>query len=266
MSFGDSFYADIKTIHLAHKYTIDRVHRCEYPRGRGQYGIVYALSGKAEYRFFTGERFTVTPGDALFLFPHNAYSIVTEKEFEHYTVNFDIHPESSCLDSLGTPYCLLHGKNTEPLERSFHKLLLLWGQKKAGYEMQSTGCLYELLSLFYAQCTDSGAPHHRLLPAREYIEQHFNEPVSLAQLAALSNMSVTHFRREWKKLYPESPLQYRDAIRLSYAKEYLSSGFYTVSEIAEKCGFEDTSYFVRFFRKKTNLTPGAAKKALFGFE
>jgi AraC-like DNA-binding protein len=75
-------------------------------------------------------------------------------------------------------------------------------------------------------------------------------------------MSVTNFRREWKKIYAEAPIQYRDSIRLYYAKEYLSSGYYTVSETAEKCGFDDVSYFVRLFKKKTGLTPGEFKKAL----
>lgn len=54
-------------------------------------------------------------------------------------------------------------------------------------------------------------------------------------------------------------MQYRDAIRLYYAKEYLNSGYYTVTEIAEKCGFDDVSYFVRFFRKRTGTPPGTYK-------
>lgn len=260
MSLEDRFYADIKKIHIAHKFVLDRAHKCQYPRGRGQYGLVYALGGKAEYRFSSGERFTLMPGNAVFLSPHTAYSIVTEKEFVHYTVNFDLHPETSRLDVLNRPYCLLQEKNTEQLERSFRKLVDLWTFKKAGYEMQASGCLYELLFLYYFDYTagQSSAPYGRLLPAKEYIEQHFNQPIKLEQLAWLCNMSTTNFRREWKKLYAASPLQYRDTIRLYYAGEYLNSGYYTVAEIAEKCGFDDASYFVRFFKKKTGTTPGAA--------
>jgi AraC-like DNA-binding protein len=77
-------------------------------------------------------------------------------------------------------------------------------------------------------------------------------------------MSATNFRREWKKIYLETPLQYRDSIRLYYAKEYLNSGYYTVTEIAEKCGFDDVSYFVRFFKKKAGRTPGELKKKFLG--
>lgn len=259
MTFTDSFFLDVRKIHVAHEFILDRIYPFSYPKGRGYHGLVYTLTGKAEYRFSTGERLTISPGDLLFLSPNTAYSIVTEKEFHHYTVNFDIHPDTSRPGALASSVCLLQGKNTAQLERCFRKLIGIWTAKKAGFEMQSIGCLYELLSLFYGEYTDErdSPGSRRLQPAKTYLEQHFHEPVSLEQLASLSGMSVTHFRREWKKRYTEPPVQYRDSIRLYYAREYLNTGYYTVSEIAEKCGFEDVSYFVRFFKKKTGITPGA---------
>jgi AraC-like DNA-binding protein len=51
-------------------------------------------------------------------------------------------------------------------------------------------------------------------------------------------------------------------MRLNFAKDYLSCGYYTVAEVAKKCGFEDASYFVRFFKKKTGCTPNEFKKQL----
>ena len=262
MSFVEGFFIDIDNIYLAHEYVLDRVHKCEYPRGRGLFGVILALCGKAEYSFFTGERIIVCEGDVLFLSPNVAYSIATEKEFRHYTINFDIHEASSNLDALSKPYCLLREKNTEQIERSFKKLVGIWKAKKSGYEMQSIGCLYELLSILYFEYTNANntASHQRLLIAKEYVEQHFAEPITLERLAYLSNMSVTNFRREWKKLYSETPMQYRDAVRLYYAKEYLNSGYYTVSEVGDKCGFDDVSYFVRFFKKKTGVSPRKFQK------
>jgi Na+-driven multidrug efflux pump len=61
----------------------------------------------------------------------------------------------------------------------------------------------------------------------------------------------------------ESNSALANAETLYYAKEYLRSGYYTISEIAEKCGFEDPNYFTRFFKKHTGLTPGEAKKQYF---
>lgn len=266
MMFSEKFYLDIKKIHIAHEFILDRVHRCEYPQGRHHYGFVYVLNGKAEYRFSAGDRITVTDGDALFLSPNCAYSIVTEKEFKHYTVNFDLHEDSSNLNALGQPYCLLQGKKLEQIKRILKELIGAWSLKKVGYEMRSTGYLYELLSQFYFEYTkeQNSVLYQRLLPAKEYIEQNFKSPITLEQLAFISNMSVTNFRREWKKMYSDTPMQHRDAIRLYYAKEYLNSGYYTVSEIAEKCGFDDVSYFVRFFKQKIGLTPGEFKKKFLG--
>ena len=265
MIFTDGFHVSVKGISIAHEFIIDGAHSCEYPLGRGSYGLVYALGGQAEYRFFDGGRILVTPGDLLFLSKSAAYSIITEDTFHHYTVNFDIYEEDSRLRELDRPYCLLNKKSAEMLPLAFKKLVGIWSGKGFCFEMQGAAVLYELLALFYTEYVSlSGTFTSRLQPAKEYIERNFNTPISLDELARLSNMSVTNFRREWKRIYSDSPLKYRDGIRLYYAREYLSSGYYTVSEIAEKCGFTDASYFVRFFKRKTGKTPGRIKKQVLG--
>ena len=262
MSVADRHYADIKAIHIAHEYVLDRVHKCEYPQGRGSYGLICALKGRAEYRFRSGERVIVEDDDILFLSPDTAYSIVTDKEFAHYTVNFDIHTDTSDTGLSATSYALVRKNNNAQITQAFKRLTDVWQQKRAGYEMQAIGHLYILLALFFSEYTNQQgkAFFQRLLPAREYIEQHFDKPVTLERLSFLASMSVTNFRREWRKCYVQTPMQYRDEVRLYYAKEYLLSGYYTVSEVSEKCGFEDVSYFVRFFKKKTGIPPGKFQK------
>ena len=51
--------------------------------------------------------------------------------------------------------------------------------------MRSVGYLYELLSQFYFEYTkeQNSVLYQRLLPAKEYIEQHFKGPITLEQLA-----------------------------------------------------------------------------------
>jgi AraC-like DNA-binding protein len=58
----------------------------------------------------------------------------------------------------------------------------------------------------------------------------------------------------------QTPLAYRDGLRLAHAKELLLHAGATVGEAALACGFEDESYFVRFFKKQTGVTPGAYRK------
>lgn len=259
MILSDSFYMDIQSIVLAHEFVLNKNNRCDYPDGRRIYGLVYCIEGEAEYRFYSGEHCTVHAGDLIFLSPSAAYRIVTKKEFKHYTVNFEIHAASSSLSFLDGEYYRLCTDNAELFRHNFKNLIQHWSLKKTCFEMQATAALYELMAQFAAEVGEekySANAHRRLQPAKEYIEKHVDAPVNLNTLANLSNMSVTNFRREWAKLYGISPLQYRDTLRLCHAKDYLLIGYYTVSEVAEKCGFSDVNYFIRFFKKHTGLSPG----------
>ena len=174
-----------------------------------------------------------------------------------------MHEETSTLASALSPYCLFKSPEGAIIEPVFKKLVDVWGEKKLGYQMLSIGCLYELLSHSVASFGSNirAESVSRLIPAREFINSHFNEPLRLGFLAALCNMSVTNFRREWQKQYSDTPMRYRDELRLIYAKEYLALGYYSIAEIAAKCGFDDLSYFIRFFKKHIGSTPSAYSKS-----
>jgi AraC-like DNA-binding protein len=255
---SDGIYISIEEITLAHEFTIDAAHKCEYPLGRGQYGIVFGLEGELEYRFRSGDRVTIGPSDLVLLRADAAYSTHPKHSFLHYTVNFDINRERSCGEILQKEYCLFHVDASEECRQLLKKLTSLRLSKRAGADMLCMSCLYELLALVLAQSDSTERDlerQARLLPAKEYIDKNPTEPISLEYLAHLSRMSITNFRREWSKIYSETPMQYRDRVRIFYAKEYLGSGYYTVSEVAYRCGFDDVSYFIRFFKKHTGISP-----------
>lgn len=263
MLLSDGFYLDVSEIHLVHEFVLDRAHQCEYLNGRGMYGIVHCISGTTEFCFDSGETLTMEKGDTLLLSPNSRYSTYTQMEFQHYTVNFKTHENTLCPDFLNAPFRLLKGTAADQFVVRLNKLNKIWSSKGLGYEMLSMSQLYALLSLFYVEYKCQGLPMEsaiRLRPAKEKIELCFNQPISLEILAKYCNMSVTNFRREWKKTYNSTPLQYRDEIRLSHSRDLLVSGIYSVSEVAERCGFENTGYFIRFFKKHTGITPAQFKK------
>lgn len=246
----------IERIVVAHPFVLNKAHRCEYPNGRGVYGLVYALSGQAEYRFSTGETCQMQPGDLLFLAPTAAYTIDVHHEFRHYTINFELNRQSSL------PYSLLRAPAPELYAPRFHALCTAWQTKRIGNELRAIGLLYEMMAQFVQDGNGRAqetAAHLRLRPARQYLEEHACESVTLEQLAHLCSMSVTNFRREWARLHGGTPMQYRDELRLLRAREYLASGYYGVGEVAQRLGFEDVGYFVRFFKKHVGISPGRFK-------
>ncbi len=259
MTNFDSFYIDISRINLAHEFVLDKNNRCEYLNSRKYYGVVYCIEGEAEYRFKSGEKCRVCEGEVLLLSAKASYSIITKKEFRHYTVNFEINEEYSDIDFFTDDFYLLSTANSQWYRHNFKELVMVSSSRKVGFMMQATACLYQILALLCSEILEKKhhtKSHVRLRPAREYTEQNFSSDISLDMLANLCNMSVTNFRREWLKLYGETALQYRDRLRLCYAKECLISGYYTVNEVATKCGFSDVNYFIRFFKKHTGTTPG----------
>lgn len=88
-------HINIKKINLAHEFVLDQENKCTYPNGRNYYGIVYCIEGEAKYKFSSKKSCTVRDGDIIILSPKASYSIMTKKDFKHYTVNFEIHNELS---------------------------------------------------------------------------------------------------------------------------------------------------------------------------
>ena len=146
---AEPFFLNIKKIHIAHRYTLDQNHKCAYPRGRGTYGLVYALQGSAEFRMAGGERAKVSQGDLLFLTPNVAYTVVPKVEFEHYTVNFELNGEDSFFGLLAEPYCLLRQESAEAMERCFRRFFkFLLFCFSTGSKGQSQNCRQEYTDKF----------------------------------------------------------------------------------------------------------------------
>ena len=251
------FFVDVNKILLAHENTLDTKQKCDYLSGRDSYGLVYVLDGEAEFRFSSGERITVHKGNSLLISADSAYKIIVKKSFWHYTINFNIHKKTSSIKVLDNPMGAIKNEDTYRFESIFKRLVSAWNGRKTSYEMQCLSILYELLADFYAEyISQNDKSIERIIIAKEYIEQHFNERITLEMLSGLTNMSITNFCREWEKHFEYPPLKYRDSIRLHYAKEYLKTKYYNISEVATKCGFESVNYFVRFFKKHTGVSPG----------
>jgi AraC family transcriptional regulator len=99
-----------------------------------------------------------------------------------------------------------------------------------------------------------------------YIEEHLAEPISLDTLARAVRLSAYHFCRAFKRSFGVPPHRYHNARRIEHAKTLLAEPTCSVTGIALKVGFSETSSFTAAFRKATGTTPTAYRRSLASLE
>lgn len=95
-----------------------------------------------------------------------------------------------------------------------------------------------------------------LLHLKEFIRTRITEKISIESLERVANMSKSSLTRLFKKELGVSPMEYVISERISKAKELLKM----TKSVKESCfgaGFSDVNYFVRIFKSKEGITPGA---------
>ena len=88
-----------------------------------------------------------------------------------------------------------------------------------------------------------------------YIEENFAEPVTVATMADLVDLSTYYFCRAFKQSFGISPHRYLARRRIEHAKQLLIEHKQSITHIALEVGFDETSSFSAAFRKATGLTP-----------
>ncbi|KAI9129989.1 helix-turn-helix domain-containing protein [Acaryochloris sp. CCMEE 5410] len=89
----------------------------------------------------------------------------------------------------------------------------------------------------------------------DYIHAHLERNPSLAELAALVDLSSCHFVKVFKQSTGTTPHQYLLRCRIEKAKQLLSQEKVPLAEIAQRVGFHDQSRFTSAFKKRVGVTP-----------
>ena len=103
---------------------------------------------------------------------------------------------------------------------------------------------------------------HSVEKVREYLDQHFKEPLPIVFLAKRAGLSVSTFSRRFKKLTGLGLEAYLQRRRLDEAKRLLKATRLPIFRVAKDCGFKSNPHFIQLFRKKIGQTPQAFRKNL----
>lgn len=89
------------------------------------------------------------------------------------------------------------------------------------------------------------------------------EEIGLEDIASILKMNEKYFCKFFKQMTNKTPIEYLNWYRIECACEKIKSSSLSLTEIAYDCGFNDTSYFTKVFKKYNGMSPREYKKLYF---
>lgn len=239
--------------------------------------FIYMLKGSAEYNI-GGKSIKLNEGDCAFCSGRTPHSMILENN------------QSICFNALLCKRSYLFGNN-DICRKYFHnkciksfysknikkeneviilikEICTLTALHNYGYELEVKQLLIKLYSLivkynlFEPKEQSENILEKNLLSVLEYIHSHFYEKLYINKLAALTGYSVPYFEKFFREYTGKTPSEYIMMYRLSMSQKYLQETDLNILEISEQCGFSNSSYFIREFKKYYNITPNKYRKNL----
>lgn len=160
-------------------------------------------------------------------------------------IRYDIHKNENIKIYLNNMFECLNAKNT-------------------GYEFLIQGYLYVIFGIvlenkLYIKNIDIATKNKKrieqLKKVLEFIEQEYDKPITLEDLANKTNLNPKYFTKIFNQMTGKSPIQYLNSYRIEIACNMLLSTDLSITDICLSCGFNDLSYFIKIFKKEKNMSP-----------
>ena len=155
------------------------------------------------------------------------------------------------------------------------KIQSLDSEKDIAWNARSYGCLIQIYSLLaqhylagavsWKKDSAGGVDQEVIATAMNYINEHYQEELTLDDVAAFAGFSRFYFSRSFKKQTGYFFKDYLCRKRLQVAKDLLTQTNLSMREVAIRSGFGSVATFNRAFKEKNDCTP-SRYRSLYGNE
>lgn len=269
--YNDFFVKKCKNIPLATSLTTVED---TMPHIHSEFEMVCVVKGRAEVRI-GADSFVAEEGDLIFSNPMEVHSVIVDKSsnYLHRCICFDVSliPDEcvkNCLSD-GT-MCVEHViKSNNPASKNaivyFEKLFE--AAEKEGKALSFEASAY--ISLIFAEIIKWNMIFETAHLDKQsvfcskminYIAENYSKDISSADPAKEFFYTQSHFCRTFMHSFGTPFSVFLNMYRVSRAKELLENPEIKISDVAQRCGFSNLSYFSKTFKKIVGLSPVDYKK------
>jgi len=113
--------------------------------------------------------------------------------------------------------------------------------------------LNEFIELVYS--SQDARKVSQIRPAINYIDANYNKPITLADVAKASHLSISRLAHIFKEQMGITIIDYLTSVRIERAKQLLLATDQNCTEICFQVGYNNQSYFTRTFKGLVGMTP-----------
>lgn len=238
--------------------------------------IFFILSGNAKIKIGSCN-YDVKGGSIVIISRYEEHSVVVKSSFyNRYTLSlspfFFGEKEDYRLYSLLTnrPKSFSHvietGNDTEGFENLFRNLFSEFNEEKEYSKDMISMLLKQLFIKIYRKNPELFSVHEDgaisvVESIQRAFQQNCGEKYTLKMLSEKYSISTFYLSHLFKRITGYSVMNYLLSCRLANAKRLLSESKMSIAEIANECGFSDSSDFSRKFRQETSVSPSRFRKS-----
>jgi len=215
--------------------------------------LIFHFSGESTVYF--GDKTMHITKDTVRFLPKGNHSkyIVERKAFgECIMIAFD----SSVL--ISDEAFTINPQNAVAIGNLFKKIFAVWVSKNEGYYFECISLLYKIFAELQKKNYIPQNQYNLIKPAIEYIEENFlRSKISVPYLANKCGISEVYLKKLFIKKFGMPPTKYTIQLKINHACDLLRSECYSITQVANLCGYEDVYYFSRQFKNYVGVTPSA---------
>ncbi len=150
-------------------------------------------------------------------------------------------------------------EDMRPLMKKLQEMLAEWKNERTGSDLILLAKALEIFVFISREYSRNKNPMAyslcRLGELISLLENRYTETWNIRRISKIASMAPSTLLPVFKKVTGYSPIDYLLQVRLSKAADLLLRTELPISEVSQKCGFRDSNYFSRQFKKRYNISP-----------